>query len=385
MESANCFECRFAADCSGMEYPELYGCFSYCAATCQRVGSCDYTCPNNPDPYLNTVRWAEVGGVGNQGIESIRLSDTKSATLPRYVPRIGRFWKRGRSKGKPAPLETSWAAISLFDILRRSGKSEYKAIAETPIELRRHYSLRDDCKLLLVGVAEDRHLERFWRYHKAFDSSAALAKLGIEVVTPPNFSYFLDIPKTHYIWNRKRLLRASEELSKSGLVVSPHIYATNEFEWKFWVEFYREREHLSLATVEFQTADGTQSRMEDAVERLLWFRDQVGREIHPILVGGRHAAKIVSVGFDNFTITDQNPYMKSVNRMLFRPTENNGIGWRQLRTGESDGIRQHLNFNLRSYAEYIETNAAARTNDRSAKGREADRNETCEEQLRLGF
>ena len=62
-----------------------------------------------------------------------------------------------------------------------------------------------------------------------FDLAQRIANLKFAAVTVPNYSYFTDAPRTDILWNRKRAMIVTEELSAAGALVIPHLNALSQF------------------------------------------------------------------------------------------------------------------------------------------------------------
>ncbi len=367
------------------EEDELLGCFHHCREVCVPRGTCDYTCPNNPDSYLVTKRWAEVDGKSLTTDNCAQLPNTNGVKLPSYIPRINKAWKRGKKSRNARPLDTAWAAVSLFQLFKSIGKNEYAPIAENGEELRKLFCLRSDCKIIAVGVGEDRHLERYWSFHSQYETAKALAKLDLECVTPPNFSYFLDLPKTHHIWNTKRILKVGDSFAFEGVATAPHVYATTQREWEFWTSFYTEQEHLNLVTLEFQTADSNNGRAERTMNNIIRFQDKLGRPIHPILVGGREAARYGASNFDSYTVTDFNPFIKATKRQILQVKGDGRLKWLELRTERETGLYQHINHNITTYAEHIEKNEILKPLDQVQEDPQMDQIQNAGDEFQFDY
>jgi hypothetical protein len=73
--------------------------------------------------------------------------------------------------------------------------------------------LRESSKVVLIGVAEDRVIESFYKKYLAKHIPVLLGGAGITAVTAPNFSFFEDVPRAHTIYNRLRGLEGCRTVS----------------------------------------------------------------------------------------------------------------------------------------------------------------------------
>ncbi len=159
----------------------------------------------------------------------------------------------GRGLDREVAVEAKVAAISIKDLFRAREDGHLEVVAEDPVSLRRRFGLRDDSQVLLVCIADDRPLERYWAHRRLDDLPARIAKLGLLGVTLPNYSFFSDAPRTHTMWNRRRMFRTGEELSGAGIAVVPHLNALTSEDWRFWKDFLVAHREVDVVAKEFQT------------------------------------------------------------------------------------------------------------------------------------
>jgi hypothetical protein len=58
-------------------------------------------------------------------------------------------------------------------------------------------------------------VEGFYAKYRDLHLAEIFADLQITAVTPPNFSFFLDVPRPHSLYNRKRMLRVVSAVGQS--------------------------------------------------------------------------------------------------------------------------------------------------------------------------
>jgi hypothetical protein len=270
--------------------------------------------------------------------------------LPSYVPLIHHGYGRAREEG--LTVDATVAAISIKDVFRERHDGRLDVVADDPIALRRHFGLRDDAQVLLVCVANDRHLERYWAFRKVDAIPARLARLGFLGVTLPNFSFFLDAPRTHTMWNRSRMLRAGEELSGAGLAVVPHLNALTVEDWRFWKDFLVARPEISVVAKEFQTGLREKDKAEGAITALRDLVAQVDRPLHLVAVGAtRHLHSLKTV-FRSVTFVDSAPFIRTMKRRRCS-AEQGRPRWRNVTVSRGPGLADLLNSNIRTHAAFI--------------------------------
>ena len=162
--------------------------------------------------------------------------------LPLYVPMIHHKYKRSTR------LQWPIVAIETYQVFRLV-KGEYRAIAESPEELRKVFALHPKTQIVLRGTAEDSALERYWSYRRRDKAPAQLARLGILLAIGPNFSHFLDVPRTDNLFNRKRQLICLAEMQDAGLTVAPHLSACMPGDWAYWNRFFLSNSTICTAAI----------------------------------------------------------------------------------------------------------------------------------------
>jgi hypothetical protein len=307
--TGGCATCCWSHVCGGRHIHEidLFGCFDRCHADCS-AAKCDLTCPNNPDVYWR--RTTEVGGL--ETFPHSRFPAFDGQCLPRYMPMVRPGMIRRRRMGCP------FIALTLYEVLaslrvKGGGYEEMDRRA-----FRAKWSLRDDCNILVVGVAKDPKIEGFWRNHRSL--IPLLAGLDLHGVTVPNFSYFTDWPRPHILYNRKRGLQVADLLIEHGIRVVPHFNAVSWSDWAFWGELLRQNPGLSVFCKEFQTGNRLKVNYEAAVAEMVQMQSDVGRDLHPIVVAGFKAVELLEANFKTFTLIDSTPSIKAKNRQLLNGT-----------------------------------------------------------------
>ena len=144
-----------------------------------------------------------------------------------------------------------------------------------------------------------------------------MADLGISMVIGPNFSHFLDVPRTDNLFNRKRQLICLAEMAAAGLNPVPHLNAVMPGDWVFWKDFLRSNASIRHVAVEFQTGNKRGIQGTKAILRLSRLRDELGRSLHPIVIGAAQFLTRLASEFDDFTLIDSAPFIKGVKRLAF--------------------------------------------------------------------
>lgn len=329
----NCGACAFLETCGGQANPTLWGCFARCASGCG--DDCDYTCPARPLDFFS--HWEEVGGFSPQLQET--LPDV-SAPLPRYLPVVQHVSNLGEY------IPRDMFAIKTSSLL---GPRANKNPLQVSLEAQRFKQvISDTTRVVLLSSDVDPFVEGCWR--SPSDAQLQYAVLRNELdpvaVTTPNFSFFVDAPRTHSLRNRWRIVRLAEELARGGLPPVLHLNADNDGDWDFWTEVLRHSPSSRVVCKEFQTGLKNVARGRKAIDDLARMQDVLERDIHPILAGGGCFAPDAERRFTNYTIADSRPFMETMNRR--RLCEFSGR-WESAPTDPGEPLDQLLEYNMRMY------------------------------------
>jgi Domain of unknown function (DUF4417) len=328
-----------------MDSPELFGCFYRCSTNPDCLaGNCDWTCPNNARLF-----WKRSVLIGHlwktPRVEFLPINLTG---IPSYVPLIRPGGHRSQILG------TDYVALSLYEALRVFGvNGTYKPLG--PKEFRRKLCLRESSKVVLIGVAEDRVIEPFYKKYLAKHIPQLLAGVGITALTAPNFSFFEDVPRTHTIYNRLRGLEVAEQFLRHEIPVIPHLNALTDGDWRAWAKMLIANPELSYVCKEFHTGNKHGINRQKAVENLARLQDDIKRSLHPIIVGGRSALPLLGMYFGSYTIADSVPSMRTNKRQL-AVLQKNRLSWQPIRSAPGADLSTLLEHNLRIYRTAIAAN-----------------------------
>lgn len=294
-----CHSCPFFKACGGIQ-PEqaLLSCFDLCRYDCH---NCDNVCPRKSDFF---ERVCEVVGLRWDNSPLITQAELE---LPLYVPMIHHGFSRLE------PLKVNFVALETYQLFRRF-KDEYHPIVKSPEELRRRFMLHRATKIILRGTAEDKKLEMYWSYRRRDHAVEKLANLDITLAIGPNFSHFLDVPRTDNLFNRKRQLICLGEFEDAGICPVPHLNVATPGDWQFWKSYLQRNSSVNYVAVEFQTGNRNRKEGRRVIDRLIWLQNEIGRYLHPLIIGGGQFVEYLSTNFTRFTLIDSNPFMHAVKR-----------------------------------------------------------------------
>jgi hypothetical protein len=254
--------------------------------------------------------------------------------------------------GRQEDIELPFAALPTIEVTR--ARIDSGGMFQTASQLKSFFHVGRNARVILISVAEDADLERYWE-HSIIDSlPGRLASLGIELITSPNFSFPLDVPRTVHLVNRKRSLICAQEFSDAGICVVPHLNAVTQKDWDFWRDFLREHSHIKLVAKEFQTGGRDKRVARWHIDQLRRIEDALGRGIHLIAVGGRRHMRLLG-GLSAFTIVDSVPFMRAIKRRKLGKRD--GL-WKMNRTPLGGPIDSILRANIAVYSQIVCEDAA---------------------------
>jgi hypothetical protein len=338
-----CANCALFSECGGIDELMLWGCVQKCADC--GVGQCDWTCPKNCNQFWS--RFREVGGWPPKPPGTIRTS--ANLNLPIYLPQI--YNGNDRQEVLTEPI----VAVPTFCVVKGRKNGGYGPVADDPASFRQKLKLARNAKVVLISVAQDKYLERFWKYAESCDVGHALRELDIEAITTPNFSYFSDIPRPHFLWNLARMSRMSEYLSSCGINVVPHIHAATKRDWSNWEQTLIDQRQITHVAREFQTGGSVREVAMKSIHELADLRDKLGRELHLLAIGGSQYGTELGKFFPKLTLVDSTPFMKTHKRRKFVQRPRLLPHWVKNRTAKGESLGRLLQANIASYRIWLES------------------------------
>ena len=337
-----CENCQLRPSlCHGVaDHWGVTGCVSLDHQKCIEHG---WTCVCNPGQLAERIREAEGFNCELRG--SLRPTPTP---IPRYVPTIYNDFPRTK------PLDLDWVALPLHVLFKRSSCAGLVAIAQTAQALRQLLGVHGRTRMVLTGPGPDQTLEYFWRLHRKGNLLNLISELAIELFTMPNFSFFLDAPPLHHRYNRSRILRVAERASDAGLNPILHLNALHEDDWRDWEHLLSAHPEITALCLEFQTGYSSPVLGQAAFARLAKLQDMIKRPIHPILIGGARYAGALGRSFNNCTIIDAQPFMRTFHRKMCRVRADGQVTWSFRASNPDESLRARFMANLRTYSQRID-------------------------------
>jgi hypothetical protein len=224
--------------------------------------------------------------------------------LPESVPML--YGRACRS----TPLKAKWVALPLAALFsRRTGEMKYRSREA----LAGAFLFDDSCGLIISGVDVDQSLERYWRLARGADIVKGLAAIQPDLVTVPNYSLFVNVPREDNLHNMKRIALCWHELASAGVATALHVNARTDHDWERWTVFLAERPEISVIAFEFATGSRHPSRGAWHVAQLCKMQRNVGRDLQLVIRGQRFIDRLKET-YRHVTLIDTNLYVKSMRR-----------------------------------------------------------------------
>jgi hypothetical protein len=297
--SIGCSACPELSICGGLRVEAaLFDCLNYC---CGNIATCSRVCRNHPD-FPDRVR--EIAGFSLEGVP--RVPGVPAIALPPVVPLIFHGKRRRRA------LDHDVAALPLYSMIDRQGGPKFA----THEGLCQEYRLRTGTRLVLTGTHRDAPIERWWGLgeQKRRALIASLSRIGVAVVTTPNYSIFSDIPRWDNLHAMKRIALVAGEFLAEGVQVALHVNGRTDMDFERWSEFVSQRTEVRILAYEFTTGTGWPGRREQHAIWLSQLARAASRPLDLIVRGGAEVLPSLEDTFARVTVLDSTAFMKTMKR-----------------------------------------------------------------------
>ena len=330
--SLGCTMCPDQNLCGGLQVEgPVFDCLSLC---CGNPENCDAVCRNRPQEFARRV-W-EVDGFSLDNVA--RAPILNAPKLPRLVPTLF-----GGSRRREQFQASEAVCFPLYKVItRHDGKARYANRSE----LAEHFRISSTMHVILTGTAIDPPLERWWSLEsRRIDVIRALRRLGIAMVTTPNFSLFSDQPRWDDLHSMKRIALVHEEFLREGLPAALHVNARTDRDWERWTEYISQRPEVTHIAFEFATGAGRSGRIGWYADQLVKLSTEVGRPLHLVVRGGIEILPALINAFPGITVLDTSTYVKTVKRMRAELTPDGNVRWTSSPTAPNEALDSLLTEN----------------------------------------
>ncbi|WP_281821357.1 hypothetical protein [Sphingobium sp. BS19] len=328
--SLGCLGCPEKAICGGQTIDGAsFSCLDHC---CGSPATCQIVCP---DAYIYADRVREVKGLP---LDTPRGPLLPVDLLPSYVPMF--FHGSALEKTVDAPT----IAIPLYRFFDRNGDCRF----EDAQSVREAFKLEATTRILLSGVAQDREVEKWWRLEQLGRIKAIgnLRRLGITMVTTPNFSLIVDRPRWDDLHSMRRIVLAYHELVSEGQPAALHVNGRTETDFARWGDYISDHPEVTHIAYEFTTGARNPSRMMQHTRWLAELSQASSRRLGLLLRGGSLVSGLLSENFD-VSFIDSSPFEKAQHRQIAFLDEQGQRRWDDRRTTTGQPVDELLEENIR--------------------------------------
>jgi hypothetical protein len=334
--SLGCIACPDRRLCGGLYTREgLFDCQSYCLCDGD-ASECQVVCRRNVEEYVN--RHMELSGFSLEDLP--RSQPLSYPDLPSVVPMI-----YGGSRRR-SPLQAKAVAVPLEKLFDgTTGTLRFS----TREQLAEHFRWDPAANLIISGVAGDGAIERYWSTRNIAQLPSQIATLEPALITVPNYSLFLNVPREDNLYNMKRIAVCWNEFVVEGLPASLHLNARTDHDWERWTEFVGEREEVRSIAYEFATGAACLERGKWHVEKLAKLAVEVGRALQIVVRGGYCHLPEISKAFSEVVFLDTTSYVKTTKRRRLDWTAGEKKHWRSARTDRIELLDDLLQENVDTF------------------------------------
>lgn len=335
--SMGCADCCDNRVCGGLRVsPGLFDCMDLCQ--CGDPSRCTYVCRRHPERFVSRV-W-EVRGFGLENI--LRSQRLPFPNLPLVIPVLFHGSLRQNRLKSPS------VAVKLHQLINYP----YEELNfTTKAEIAAHFKFDINARLVISGVDNDETIEPYWAVAHKSKIISQLWDISPDLITVPNFSMPLNVPRWDNLHNMKRIAICWNELVSRGLPASLHLNARTDRDWERWTDFIGERDEVTSITVEFATGLARKERARGYVDKLLGLASKVPRALHLVLCGGVKYWRELSASFSAISLLDTTSFMKTIARRRLDWKHGQSPKWRLVTMEKMELLDELLQRNINSVAE----------------------------------
>ncbi len=311
--SLGCSTCLEFGRCGGVHTDAgVLDCRDLCS--CSDKSRCDMVCRFNPRVFVARMR--EVGGLSFETVQRVPARGVPD--LPPVVPFVEHRYGRASTLNEPA------VALSLYDVVNMATGALHVTSRRT---LANRFLISPNAAIVLSGVDKDGPIERWWELPNRPRILVGLARLGIAVVTAPNYSVLTDVPRTDNLHAMKRILLAWTEMAAAGLSAALHVNARTDHDYHRWGELIAKRPEIEILAFEFATGAGRGERIDWHVEQLCRLADRVDRRLTLMIRGGGRKASLLRRHFAHVILIETEAFARAIRRRRAVLTEPGRLRW----------------------------------------------------------
>lgn len=339
MLSLGCPSCPHFADCGGLHVEaHLIDCLSLCCGT---PDACSRMCPNKPEQYVAQNR--EIGGFD---LNTTPRAPARTSNLTGDVAELIYHGSR-----REALLRAPVVALRLADVVDYRNK---RARFSNRLELCAAFRIDPTCKIVLTGVDHDARIEPWWSLGAArIPIIRSLVRLGVALVTTPNFSLVLDNPRPDDLHAMKRIAIVFAEFQQEGLSCALHPNARTTRDFERWAGFVAARPEVETLAYEFITGAGRIARRQFHLDGLALIAERAARPLDIVVRGDPHVIPLLRSYFREVVYIDTTAFMKAQKRRVAERVANDALDWNRMLTEPGTNLDRILQINVEEQSAFI--------------------------------
>lgn len=154
-----------------------------------------------------------------------------------------------------------------------------------------------------------------------------MRRIGIDLVTTPNFSVVLDQPRTDDMHAIKRILVTFAEFVNGGIACALHPNGRTERDFERWGDEIAARPEVATLAYEFITGPGRKVRQGWHLNRLADLAARAGRDLNIVVRGDPSVIGFLRRHFRKVIYVETTAFMKSLKRQRAERAGNNRLRW----------------------------------------------------------
>ena len=331
-QSLGCPSCLERDRCGGVHTDAgIVDCRDLCS--CKDKSKCDMVCRFNPGLFVARMR--EVHGLGFENAPRVPANGVPD--LPMIVPFVDHGYRR------VARLDEPVVALSLYELVNlATGKPHVASRAE----LADRFRITEGATIIVTGVDKDNPIERWWELKERDTILAMLKELGVALISTPNYSVLIDVPRTDNLHGMKRILLAWTEMAAAGLPAALHINARTQHDYVRWGDLIAERPEIETLAFEFATGCGRGERFDWHVAQLCTLADRIDRPLALVIRGGGRRLGVLQRHFDKVSLIETEAFSRTMRRRRAYLTESGRLKWAKFPTPKGAPIDDLLAHNV---------------------------------------
>lgn len=273
------------------------------------------------NPSLFVARMREVRGLSFDNAP--RVPPRRIPAIPLVIPFVDHRY------GRASTLDEPVVALSLYEIVNLATGAVH---VSSPEEMAARFLIPKGATVILSGVDKDGPIERWWELKERPAILAALAKLGVVLVTSPNYSVLTDVPRTDNLHAMKRILLAWTEMAAAGLSAALHVNGRTEHDYARWTELIAQRPEIEVLAFEFATGGARGERINWHVDRLCALADHIDRPLSLVIRGGGRKLHELRRHFAQVSLIETDAFARTIRRRRAYLTDSGRLKWAKFPT-----------------------------------------------------